>query len=237
MIFHPIIGGGAGSLNVTSYASVDGLPASAEDGAIAVISEVSVGDVHVQQSEPSEPKAGDLWIAYSFKGTLPITVGSITLFPRKAYQYNGTKWDAVELKVRNNGVWETSVGSEVIYSPGDEHVDMTGGWVSATAGSTVVKKETGMYIRGGPVATALKIDLTHYATVKFNVRCHSSIISEVGVGTEQDTLAVNVSTGASEKEAFERTVPVDSLKGEYYIIVNSRTSGSDTDVFGVELLA
>lgn len=237
MIFHPITGGGASGLSVKAYADESVLPQTAASGALAVISSVGVGNVFVQIPEPSAPKDGDLWISYKASGELVTTAGAFLFSPQKAYQYIGSAWTSVVLKVFNNGEWATTVGNEVIYSPGNEHTDITGGWVAGGSTTILNKTANNMRIAGGPATTAIKIDLTHYSTVKFSAQCLSGNPTELGVGVSQTEFTAKIYTGSNESSYVDRTVPVSSLNGEFYIIVNAKSESSPTDVNGVELLA
>jgi hypothetical protein len=238
MIFHPMIGGGsAAGISVKAYAEESALPQTAASGALAVISSVGVGNVFVQNPEPSAPKAGDLWVSYKPNGELAVTAGGFLFSPQKAYQYIGGAWSPVVLKAFSDGAWITTVGNEVIYSPGNEYADITGGWVAGSSSTTISKTANNLQIAAGPATTAVKIDLTHYSAVKFSAQCLSGNATELGVGTSQTEFTAKISTSSNENNYVERTVPVSALNGEFYIIVYPKSSSSPTYVNGVELLA
>lgn len=235
MIFHPMIGGGA-SISVKAYASADELPITAKDGAIAVISHTAVAKVYAQSVEPAEPKAGDLWILFAANGTLPAVGGNVVIYPQKSYQYTDGAWTAIPMKVYKDGSWVDATADAVIYTPSDEVEEITGGW-HATSATQIVKNANGMEIYSGFVSTALKIDLTHYSLLKVEVRCRSGATSFVGIGTTQTAFVASTETGKDESTYFTRVVDLEAVKGEYYILIQSRSSSTATYVSKIELIA
>lgn len=236
MIFHPMIGGGGASISVKAYASADELPTTAKDGAIAVISAIPVGTVFVQSTEPSAAKNGALWILFAANGTLPTVGGNVIIYPQRAFQYTDGAWTALPMKVYKDGLWVDATGDVVIYTPSDEAEEITGGWY-ATSAAQIVKNANGMEIYNGFVSTALKIDLTHYSLLKVDVRCRSGASSFVGIGTTQTEFVASTETGKDESTYFTRVVDLEAVTGEYYILIQSRSSSTPLYISKVELIA
>ena len=225
-----------GNFNIISYASEEVLPSTANEGDIAVISTVPFENTYIQDFEPVAQKNGDLWIYFAASGTLPAIVGNVIIYPHKAYQYIDGAWSAVIMKVYKDGTWINTASDVVIYTPGDEVGDITGGWYasSSTDFQTVA---TGMQIYNGFVSTALKVDLTHYSLLKMEVYCPSGSNSYVGIGTTPTAFVASTATGTDEGAYFTRAVDLKAVTGEYYIMIQSRSSSTPTYVRKVELIA
>lgn len=227
---------GGGGISVSAYATEDDLPSDAEDGTIAVISTTAVGNVYVQGEEPNEAQEGDVWILFAANGTLPAVGGNVIIYPQRAYQYTDGAWTAVAMKVYKDGTWVDATADVVIYTPSNEAEEITGGWYAASA-TGLTKNTNGMEIYSGFVSTALKIDLTHYSLLKVDVRCRSGANSYVGIGTTPTAFVASTETGKDESTYFTRVVDLEAVTGEYYILIQSRSSSTATYVSKVELIA
>ena len=236
MIFHPILGGSAFGIDIKSYASEEVLPSKAKDGTLAVLSESSVGNVYVQNYFPDNPKNKDLWIAFSGMGQIPAIVGSVVLYPLKAYQYLNNTWGEADLRVHFSGVWYEPVADLTLYSYGDEVTDVTGGWYASSA-LELAKEGTRLVFSAGVVSTVRKFDLTHYSALKVDVQCTSGNSSYIGIGSKSTYIETQTATGSNESSESTRVVDLSGVDGEYYILVQSRSEGSPTYVYRVELIA
>ena len=120
----------------------------------------------------------------------------------------------------------------VLYSAGDEHTAITGGWVSKRA-CTITKNTDNLYVvatmtytvNSGVFATANKIDLSHYSRLYYNARNDASEDGYFGVGVWASIPAVGtdpipsaaayVALKANTSE--ESYIDISSLSGEYYV--------------------
>ena len=225
-----------GGVVVKAYESEDALPSSADDGEIALISSTAVANVYAQSTEPNEQQEGNVWIVFAANGKLPAVGGNVIIYPQKAYQYKDGAWDSVAMKVYKDGMWVDATADAVIYEPGNEAEEITGGWYAASA-KGLIKSAYGMGIYDGFVSTALKIDLTHYSLLKVNVICESGASSYVGIGSVPTEFVASTATGGSETAAFTRVVDLEAITGNYYIMIQSRSGSAQTTVYKVELIA
>lgn len=223
-------------VNAKAYEEEDALPTYAEEGNISIISTTDARDVYAQIAEPADPQNGDLWILFSADGTLPSVAGNITIYPTKAYQYISGVWTDVAMKVYKDGTWVDATADVIIYTPSDESEEITGGWYASSA-TGFVKDTQSMQFINGYVSTALKIDITHYSILKVEMRCSSSLVSYVGVGETPTEFAKYSATGTDETTYYTRVVDLEDLAGEYYVLIQSKSTSSVTYVSKVELLA
>lgn len=231
-----VVGGGKNGIKARAYASESALPAVARDGEIAVISKIAAMKVYVQNAEPSEANVGDVWIFFAANGTLPAVGGGVTVYPQKAYQYTADVWTAVPMKVYKDGSWVDATADVVLYIPGDEAEEITGGWYASSA-TGLTKNTDRMEIYQGFVSTALKIDLTNYSLLKVELQCMSGTQSYIGIGTTPTAFVASTATGVDETAYFTRVVDLEAVKGEYYIMIQSRSSSTPLYVSKVELIA
>lgn len=224
-----------GGVTAEAYESEDALPSSATDGEIAVISSTAVGEVYVQNEEPGEPQEGDVWVTFVIAGNVPVVAGNVTIYPMKAFQYIDGVWASVDMKMYKDGEWVAGAVDTVIYMPGNEAEDITGGW-EASSSLNLRKETTRMAFDQGFVSTAKKIDLTPYSLLSVYVQCPSGAWSNVGVGNTQTEFVASTQTGMNESAPATRTVPLDGLEGEYYILLESRSASTATYVYKVELI-
>ena len=120
----------------------------------------------------------------------------------------------------------------VLYSAGDEHTAITGGWVSKRA-CTLTKNAGNLYVvatetystNRGVFATANKIDLSQYSRLYYNAKNGTSQSGYFGIGVWASIPAVGtdpipsaaayVQFGSSA--SAESYIDVSSLSGEYYV--------------------
>ena len=236
MIFNSVFDAGSIKAKIKVYASEKDLPTKADEGAIAIISGERIRNVYVQNFLPDDPSPNDLAIAYSSRGLLSANVGNVVIYPQKAYQYLDAEWVEVPMKVYSSGEWYDVVVDAVLYSYGDEAYDITGGWYASSA-AEIEKEPDRMTFYWGAVSTALKVNLTHYSLLKVDVCCKSGNPTYVGIGRTPTSFVTYSTTGTNEPEAVTRVVNLEGITGEYYVLIESRSEGSPTYVYNVELIA
>ena len=120
----------------------------------------------------------------------------------------------------------------MLYSPGNEHTAITGGWVSKRA-CTITKNTDNLYVvatmtydaNSGVFATANKIDLTHYSRLYYNARNDASEDGYFGVGVWASIPAVGTNpvpyaaayVALKANTSEESYIDISSLSGEYYV--------------------
>ena len=252
-IFNMVYGGGS-NITAKSYASVELLPTSASENAVAVISDTAVSDVYVQNEEPATPEAGDVWINTSYYSNAQIRTGNITTYPISGKQYVGENWEHVNVYVRNNAEW---LMLEVfLFKYGDLFESITGGWAEmwrssdcAEITSTALVSTAGAQYRRAVFRTRNAVDLTPFKTLKAvftpPTRSYGSDYV-VALGINDAELAEGVHTsntapgltepqhcmisyeGVSTKPTENFTIECDisEFSGKYYVTVYFHTLDS-----------
>ena len=157
---------------------------------------------------------------------------SMRVYPVACYQYENGAWVYRAAKTYRGGAWVDWV--YYLYNVPDPCVSITGGWKSYGNGRL---NEGTDYLgfrcsdsaasdRGG---TALKIDLTPFKTIR-GMACKTvdNTTEKIGVCTTiNGAFAASASPTYSYGGTFsEFSLDVSKLTGEYYIILESGTSGS-----------
>lgn len=102
-------GGAKAGLAVLAVSSAAGLPASAQDNTVAVVTALAVGTATASASAPDAPQNGDLWLLLGSQSMSPFTLPgakSVVLHPRAAYQRVADAWAVVTAYVRLGGAWQ-----------------------------------------------------------------------------------------------------------------------------------
>ena len=166
--------GGAGlRLKLAIYASVLALPASAEDGAIAVVTATAIGNVTMDKAAPATAAAGDLWLNTAAVGSVAMVLSSKPLiygYPSAAMQYIGGAWVAVRAFVYH-GAWHEL--RTWLYENGDTHIENAGAWSTespaygtVTYGATYITSASSVTTYANTVTKQNTIDITPYSQLK-----------------------------------------------------------------------
>jgi len=119
----------AGAVKTIHANSAEALPTSAAEGTLAIISQTRPVKVLVQNTEPTAPDAGDVWVSTGVTSTAPVQTGNITVYPTSAKQYDGSAWVTVSTYVFSNGAWMSL--EMYLFQSGDQNESVTGGWLAA----------------------------------------------------------------------------------------------------------
>ena len=99
-------GGSGAKINIKACATIGGLPATAKEGDLSVITATAIHDVYASQDMPSAPSNGDVWVWLGSNARVEMDLGkNIYLPPRACFQYNGTTWIYKESYVYHSAVW------------------------------------------------------------------------------------------------------------------------------------
>jgi len=170
MIFN-LMGGTVGAVRTIHANSAETLPTSVAEGTLAIISQTRPGKVLVQNTEPTAPASGDVWISTDVSSSAPIQTGNITIYPSSAKQYVAVAWVTVTAYVFSGGAWiplET-----YLFKNGDLYESITGGWVRmwrdrecAEITDTALVADASYQYRRAAFRTKNAVDLTSYKTLR-----------------------------------------------------------------------
>jgi hypothetical protein len=232
-------GGGAGvKLKPVAYASVLQLPASADDGALAVITTTGIGYITVDKDQPATAAAGDLWLKTGFVGRSALLLSPKPLvksYPFTAMQYIGGAWTFVRVFVYSGGWLELRAW---LYDAGDMHTEHGGAFVndyiegsygSITYGASYISIVRTIAGSRTSIRKANSIDLTQFKTLKAVVQISGSFSSpqfslRVFDGSTQIAIVTASDWTTSEEKTIE--LNVENLNGVYTVkayVVNQCT--------------
>lgn len=221
-------GTGSAALNITAYSTVGSLPASADEGAVAIITSTAINDVYVSADEPGSPSSGDIWLWLGHNQLVDIDIGSnILLPPKAAFQYSGSAWEYKESYVYSSSAWvEVTL---YVYDTGDFYLADSYSGVSYGGNNwsaVSVSLESGFikYLCTGTGDreqrygwTTTLVDLTDVDTVRINYSTAGAIDTlTFKISTTRTNTAV-VSSNGTYGASHTKDLDVSSLSGEYYI--------------------
>lgn len=247
MIFNMISGGGGSGIrfSVTAYPSADSLPTSAKEGAIAVITSISIADYVFTDQEPTTKTTGTVWINTS-GGGVPYAIdkkGIVTLYPALCKIWDGSTWALCDAFLYKYGAWsQFAARTYVFFDNGDLCEELTGGWTkegfsdghgfgdSAVISNGQLRCTTSSTYRSAILGTVNPVDLTAIDTLNFEIAdCQHNGYAIVGVTKSPDTCDCNpvtpsdagVNAEPSQNGASIVELDVSMLSGKYYIYVLS----------------
>lgn len=232
--------GGGAELDVTAYSAVGSLPASDDEGAVAVITSTAINDVYAQADEPGSPSSGDVWIWLGCNQLVDIDIGSnILLPPKAAFQYVASAWVYKESYVYSSSAWvEVTL---YVYDTGAELLSTISIGNRSRTNNTLTKYSTYMRVFrefGGGAGTQISvmtdtaINLTDVSTIK--IRCSRSGntgSAALKVGLDRTSYTYVASATISQGTDIEYMLDVSALNGVYYFGVfmdGTSTSSNDT---------
>ena len=239
---------GGSNPSIVSVSSSDSLPTTSNEGTIAILSNITVNNVYVNNNKPSSFSVGDVWIAPVDDATFAYIIGDKIKIPFKAlYQYNGNTWEQMDVYQYLSGEWVAAI--LLLLDGGDTCSDITGGyryysWYSGTVTklATGYKLENSSGYHNAQIQTTNKIDLGGYRTL----HCAGNLVSNseyVGasvtlkIGTNASSSGTGMTaehSGATDGGSvaqsshsevlgeFELVLDItDYNDGSYYVAVNS----------------
>lgn len=221
MIFNQVQGVGNGLfLRVITVSDASELPSFARDGTLSVISTVSARTVHVQNTTPSKPMEGDVWITVAEDSNAPIQFGTVTLYPSSFKQYVGGSWVPVVGYVRSNGEW---VALKLwLFKTGDECSIVTGGWrrddthditITGSENLTITTTEPDVGWGHSTIVTLGSIPFGKYRTMRITYKAlnaFSSLVVKIASNTDLDADIAYYSAGLGRTDPDTwRTVDLD----------------------------
>lgn len=246
MIFNIINGTGSRlNLSVNAYSSADYMPINANEGSIAVITDVKLANYVISDVEPSNKITGTVWIN-TCGGSVAYPVdkkGIMTLFPAKCNVYNGSRWVSCDAFLYKYGNWsQFALKTYIFFDNGDLCENLTGGWTkegfrdshsfgtSAVIANGQLQCTTDSNFRSAILGTVNAVDLTGIDTIYFEIaECQSNSYAIVGVTKSPDACECNpvepseagVNAEPTKNGASIVELDVSMLSGKYYIYVLS----------------
>ncbi len=224
--------GGAGiTLKTAIYPAVGNLPASAEDGTLAVITATPLGIITLDTAQPTAAVAGDLWLSTLFVGRAAIQLSEKPLaraYPFTAAQYIGGVWTFTRAFVYHGGWVELRAW---LYDMGNNHPENGGAWavdyIESGYGSVVFNAQNIALTRTiagsrTSVKKADPIDFTPANTLKLVLKKTSTAATGyVNVIVDNGTTTLATLTASTWAANEERTLSLDvsALNGAYYLRV------------------
>ena len=231
-------GGGAGlNFSVTAYSS-DVLPASAQENAIAIITDVPVSGWVFSMTEPAAPATGLVWFTLGKQSAVAFNAlkkNAIELCPLAAKQREGDAWVDIPAYSYIGGEWGAWVTDVYLFNAGDPCYEVTGGWVGSWGGSV---RDTVLYLgsdglAGGQVYTVGAVDVTPYSRLKLAMSANTTTVYAgllEGAPTDENWGNDNATNALAKAEStgLELECDVSALTGPCYIWI-SRAGGGTAD--------
>lgn len=234
-----IIGGGGSSLNfkVIAVSSELLLPATAKENTIAVITTTPITSYVFSSSAPTSPTEGMVWLVTGTASTVEfnaIKKNGLWVYPTGCQQYVSGAWVQKTVKTYMSGAWQD--WQTYLYSYGDQHTDITGGWTT----DGVVYSASNVYTNGGISFTNTAIRMTRQ-NVRGNIPAVSTV-NKVDL-SEFETLKVNfdLSVGGTQFRIYISSAknPYDStaVAHQYFDSSIGNDQTATLDVSGVNTSA
>lgn len=228
-------GFGSGSAGV-NFKIVGGTtqPTAARENTIWVNTDTTISGWVFSATEPTEPAAGMVWLktgTYSNVEFNALRKNGIQVYPLAAKQYIGSAWVEKTAYSYQGGSWVSWWDGE-IYSPGDLHETITGGWetqnghretVSIGGTGIVFRRDTsGQSGLSASVNTVNKIDITSYSSLIVTATWGTSKPGYVKIGlTDTPGAAPTFIAETTADSSGEGTISLDisSVSGEHYVAI------------------
>ena len=220
-------GAGVAALDITAYADVGSLPASADEGAIAIIIVNDIQHAYASADEPENPVAGDVWVWTGSKSLAPVALDdSIILHPRAVYRYNGSSWALKEGYVYTDNSWvELSLaiydyGAEILSAMtqrsfgGNQCTTVT--YTEQSAAVYILRTSTGDW-GYRCYSTDDLIDLTDISTIQLTYTRSSNLTITLYVSGTNASYQATASASGSAGSNLTLNLDVSALSGSYYI--------------------
>lgn len=225
-------------VRVLAVTTAAGLPETARNGTIALISPLAVEKVYVMRTAPENPYKGDVWMRQG-SGLITYQTGTVFVTVNETKQYDGAAWIKRDTYQYLNG-WQR----EAVYllEAADTCSDVTGGWGNYKAyGGTCVKTDDGYLFtvenggnQRGHMQTLNMIDLTEFSKICFQGEVTQYYL-EVKCGIQNEKAADgpdlsdqpewygNVAYSAYTGGAGPFTIELDisNITGSYYVGLSS----------------
>lgn len=207
----------AGGMAVYKVIAAETEPESAAEGTILVLTGTPMNKYSLRRytTEITAPETGEVCFLVGSEGSY-VEIdkkGTYATYITEVQQYDGAVWQKLTWYVRKDGEWAPP--KTVLYSPGNTHGTITGGWSGGSLGSSYMSVTASNSGYGGPtyrsLSTAGKIDLTNYKVLCARVKRIS------GNGTSWN---MRIGAGPSTAHAYQQPY--------YSNVISSDMTGEDT---------
>lgn len=228
-------GFGSGSAGV-NFKIVGGAtqPTAARENTIWVNTDTTISGWAFSASAPAEPVEGLVWLqtgTYSNVEFNALRKNWIQVYPLAAKQYINSAWVEKTAYSYQGGSWVSWWDGE-IYSPGDLHETITGGWATqnghretvAIGGTGIVfsRDTSGQSGLSASVNTVNKINVASYSSLIVTATWGTSKPGYVKIGlTDTPGAAPTFIAEATADSSGEGTISLDisSVSGEHYVAI------------------
>lgn len=228
-------GFGSGSAGV-NFKIVGGTtqPTAARENTIWVNTDTAISGWAFSASAPAEPVEGLVWLqtgTYSNVEFNALRKNEIQVYPLTAKQYIDSAWVEKTAYSYQGGSWVSWWDGE-IYSPGDLHETITGGWATqnghretvAIGGTGIVfsRDTSGQSGLSASVNTVNKINVASYSSLIVTATWGTSKPGYVKIGlTDTPGAAPTFIAEATADSSGEGTISLDisSVSGEHYVAI------------------
>jgi len=227
------VGGSPLNFKVVAYDTEEDLKAATpKENIVGVVTKNKITSWSFSFDVPSEPVEGMVWFAMGFNSIAVFNTlkkNTINVYPIYAQQYISGAWVDVSAMVCQGGDWAKCVAGLVLYSNGDEHEDITGGFVTYTTGRGAVTKGSGnIYLTidtndylgvttYSVVHTSKKIDLTHYRTLRVKYSCRDNSLNGKKIFVSDSSPLSIIAENSISTATTEVTLDISGLSGEHYV--------------------
>lgn len=234
MIFNMSVGGGSGDLNF-DVAGGTTQPTNPKENTVWVNTDSDVTAWTFRADEPTSPVEGMVWFVVDVDADASLNAikkNEIQLYPSYAKQYANGAWVAVEAALYQDGAWVELDPALYLYTPGDEHTDVTGGWKKLLGVTdnqygygTLTRNETDLTftVSSTPgsiaAATTNKIDLTDYSALVVEFSNTGATAEFFVLTSDGNDFKNNNVVRASGDDAVSNvlTADISAVAGLYYI--------------------
>lgn len=183
---------GGGGLN---FKVVDGLtqPSDPDENTIWVNTDTPITGYYFTAEQPENMADGEVWFSTGTSSAAAFNAArknTVMVYPISAKQMVDGVLVDVTAKSWQNGEWVDWINTTYLYSPGNEHINITDGWsIPYRSGQyssevTLYKKTDGIIVAGktessplsvdknAMVGTSKKLDITHFKNLKMECRVY-----------------------------------------------------------------
>ena len=234
------------NFDIVAYANEEELLADTPmENTIGVITDTPITGYKFSATEPESMNDGEVWIVTGDDSSVAFDiVEGAEIYPLSVKQYVSDAWVNKTAMSYQNGEWVNWVF--YLFIKGNEHTELTGGWVSLSPGGYIetipvtgptFEKENILKISTtgnsthavkGAFRTSNKIDFTDINTIEFNI-IDANIETEYGFimfglhstdyMNESDLIAGSLCYGSNVPQLGSLKVSTENITGNYYVSI------------------
>lgn len=223
--------GGALSIRIAAYATQALMDAaSPPERTLGIVTDQAITGWSISPGKPDTTQVGFVWIRTGQSSIGAVNVlayNELLLCPLGAQQLTADGWTERVGKTFSQGSWrEWEPEVTYLFTPGDLHEDITGGWSGIESGAeslslSVYKQASGVGV-GGTVSTVTgkAVDLTDFGVLEVTL---DNCDKDFAVSLLDDGGNV-ISTAAADGTSGTVTMNLGGIAGAYYISLKAEGS-------------